>query len=71
MGVIFYILLSGISPWNHKDVSTVLEQNALCHIDFSNHLIGKNHTSCRAEGFHFDFKIVNMLHIKLYSQILH
>ena len=27
-------------------------------------------SSCRAEGFHFDFMLVNMLDIKLFSQIL-
>lgn len=43
MGVIFYILLSGNSPFNTSSPGTTLEQNMDCKIDYSNTAISGSH----------------------------
>ena len=55
MGVCLYCMYFGKLPY---DITEEMDQYASPF----NKIF-----SCRTEGFHFDFMIVNILHIKLYS----
>lgn len=39
LGVIFYILLTGTSPWNSSLKATIMEQNRDCRIDWENRFV--------------------------------
>lgn len=41
-GVIFYILITGKSPFDGKSFQEILNANKLCRIDFKNHKLKKN-----------------------------